>query len=69
MRITYDAEADALAILFREDASIEDSIDLEDGFTVWFDHKRRVMGIEVLAASDRLGPDPLSHLAVERLDK
>lgn len=67
MRITYDPEADALAILFREDATIDDSTDLEDGITVWYDRKRRVMGLEVLDASERLGPEPLAHLAIERL--
>ena len=66
MQITYDPEADAVAIVLREDATVEDSTDLEDGVTIWLDGKGHIVGLEVLDASRRLGPDPLAHVAIER---
>ena len=56
MQITYDPEADAVAIVLREDATVEDSTDLEDGVTIWLDGTGHIVGLEVLDASRRSGP-------------
>jgi uncharacterized protein YuzE len=66
MRITYDVEADALYIELRK-ATPEDSLDLEEGVTADLDVDGHVIGLEVLDARARLGPDALSSIALERL--
>ncbi len=67
MRMTYDPEADALAIVLREEVTVEDRTDLEDGVTAWLDGQGHLIGLEVLDASERMGRDPLCRFAVERL--
>jgi uncharacterized protein YuzE len=66
MRITYDPEADALYIQLRSVVP-SDSVDLEEGVTADLDADGHVVGFEVLDASERLGPDALSTIALERL--
>ena len=66
MRIGYDPESDALYIQLGA-ASPADSVDLEEGVTADLDAGGHVVGLEVLDATDRLGPDALSTVALERL--
>lgn len=66
MRITYDPEVDALYIELRK-ASAEDSVDLEEGVTADLDEEGHLIGLEVLDASQRLGSDALTSVALERL--
>jgi uncharacterized protein YuzE len=67
VRITYDPEVDALAIVLREDAQFEDSTELEEGVTAMLDGRGGVIGLEVLDAKRRLGTDPLDCISIERL--
>ena len=53
MRITYDAEVDALYIRFRETTTT--TKELGEGIAVDLDAEGRLVGIEVLDAVDRLG--------------
>lgn len=66
MPITYDPEAAALYIELRSVAPA-DSVDLELGITADLDDDGHLIGLEVLDASERLGMDALSSVALERL--
>lgn len=66
MRISYDAEVDALYIQLRE-GSPATSVDLEEGVTADLDADGHVLGLEVLDARERLGDEGLTSIAVERL--
>lgn len=61
MRITYDPEADAVYIALR-DAKPRDARRLDDWLTFDLDAKGRVIGIEILDASERLGSEALEAL-------
>ena len=66
MRITYDAEADALYIELRS-AQAADSTDVEEGVTVDLDSEGHIIGIEILDASERMTPEELTNLSYENL--
>ena len=53
MRITYDAEVDAMSIVFKE--TTVTTKDLGDGIAADFDSDGRLVGIEILDASERSG--------------
>lgn len=54
MKITYDSEADALYIRFRE-GEIEESDEVSEGFIVDYDPVGKPIAIEILDASEILG--------------
>ena len=53
MRITYDAEADAMSIVFKE--TTVTTKELGDGIAADFDSDGRLVGIEILDAAERFG--------------
>jgi len=53
MRITYDAEVDALSIIFRE--TTVTTAELGEGIAADYDAEGRLAGIEVLDAAARFG--------------
>lgn len=53
VKMTYDAEVDALYIQLR-DAPIEDSVDYEEGVTVDLAKNGEVIGVEILDARSHL---------------
>ena len=53
MRITYDAEADAISIVFQE--TTVTTKDLGDGIAAEFDRDGHLVGLEILDAAKRLG--------------
>jgi len=55
MKIIYDPEVDALSIQFRE--TTVTTQELADGIAVEYDEQGRLVGLEILDASQRLG-DP-----------
>lgn len=64
MRISYDAEVDALSIIFRD--TTVTTRDLADGVTGEFDAGGRLVGIEILDASACLGgPSTLRQVVLE----
>ena len=67
MRITYDPDADVLAILLLEDRESADATDIAEGVTAWLDRDAHIIGLEVLDAKERLGGDPLDCISIERL--
>lgn len=52
MRVTYDKEADALAILL-SDEEMQETRSIAEGVEVDFDSKGRVLAIEILGASKK----------------
>lgn len=52
MRITYDQEADILAILLNNSV-IEESDEEKPGVIIDYDHQGNVVGLEILDASKR----------------
>jgi uncharacterized protein YuzE len=64
MRVTYDPTADAM-YLYLTDRSpgspeVARTQEIADGLTLDFDQTGNVIGIEVLAVSDRPGANPLN---------
>jgi uncharacterized protein YuzE len=64
MRITYDAEVDAISITF-SDTTVT-TRDLGDGIAAEFDADGKIVGIEILDAARRLGgEDTLRQVILE----
>ena len=62
MKITYDAEVDALSIVFRE--TIVTTRDLGDGIVADFDADGNLAGIEILDAVKRVGGAETLHQVI-----
>lgn len=66
MRISYDAEVDALSISFRDTTVTTRA--LAEGIAGEYDAEGRLVGIEVLDAASRLGdPSPLREVMLQGL--
>jgi YD repeat-containing protein len=64
MKIRYDAEVDALSIVFRE--TTVTTSELAKGLAADYDAEGRLVGIEVLDATERLGdPTVLDQVVLE----
>ena len=62
MKITYDAEVDALSIVFRE--TTVTTRDLGDGIVADFDADGNLAGIEILDAVKRVGSAETLHQVI-----
>jgi uncharacterized protein YuzE len=66
MKIAYDAEVDAMSIIFSETSVT--TRDLGEGIAAEFDDQGRLVGIEILDAAKRLGGvDPLRQITLENV--
>ena len=67
MKITYDAEADAVYIYLSDNVQLPETREIEKDINMDFNEHNQLVGIEILAASERLN---LSFLIpfVKRLD-
>lgn len=64
MRIRYDAEVDALSILFRD--TTVTTQELAEGITGEYDGEGKLVGLEVLDAEKRFGsPSTLREVVLE----
>ncbi len=64
MRIRYDAEVDALSIVFR-DATVTTQ-ELAEGVAGEYDDQGRLVGLEILDAAKRFGdPNTLRQIVLE----
>jgi uncharacterized protein YuzE len=64
MHIRYDAEVDALSIIFR-DATVTTQ-ELAEGVTAEYDEQGRLVGLEILDAAKRFGdPNALQQVILE----
>ena len=64
MRIEYDSDVDALYVQFKN-VRPDDNVDLEEGVTVDLDDKGHIVGLEILDAAERLGPESLLNISIE----
>ncbi len=67
MRLAYDAQADALSLVFR-DVAVESSRELAPGVLVNLDGHGQAVAIEVLDARTRIGRNGLSLIAIDLQD-
>ena len=64
MKIRYDAEVDALSIIFLD--TTVTSREVAEGIAIEYDREDRVAGIEILDARARFGAtDPLQSITLE----
>jgi len=64
MKITYDAQVDAISITFRD--TTVTTHDLGDGIAAEYDADGKLAGIEILDAAKRVGGhDPLRQVILE----
>lgn len=66
MRIEYSKEEDALYIHLRE-VPVEESRDILEGVTLDLDANGRIVGLEILDASEALGLGNLVNVSIENL--
>jgi len=66
MRIEYSKGVDALYIHLR-DAPVAESRDIQEGVTLDFDADGRLIGLELLDASERVGINNLVNVSIENL--
>jgi len=70
MRVTYDPMADAMYLYLTERSpgspEVARTQEIADGLMLDFDHAGHVIGIEILAVSERPGANPM-HMAFEVL--
>ena len=64
MKISYNAEVDALSIIFRD--TTVTTTELAEGITAEYDAQGQIVGLEVLDAASRFGdPSVLSQVILE----
>ena len=66
MRIQYSQEADALYIRLKEN-KIEDTDEIAEDFIIDYDRDGSVVGIEILAASEKADTDQLIIQAFKKV--
>ncbi len=64
MKISYDEEADALYIKFRDGEYVE-SDEVQDGIILDYDGGRNLIAIEILNASSRFALQDLTNVSFE----
>ncbi len=67
MQVSYDKEADALAIWLK-DAKSQKTIDIAEDIFIDVDANGRFVGFEILHASERFDPADLVNISAESLD-
>ncbi len=67
MRLTYDAQADALSLVFR-DGVVASSREIVHGVIVNLDEHGDAVGIELLGARTMIGKNGLSLIAIDLQD-
>ena len=67
MRLAYDAQADALSLVFR-DGVVESSREIAHGVIVSLDQDGEAVAVEVLSAKRWIGRTGLSQIAIDLQD-
>jgi uncharacterized protein YuzE len=66
MKITYDKVADAMYLKLEEERTYKSSKKISDEVVADYSNDGRVLGVEILAASENIGlPLPKSSIPVE----
>jgi uncharacterized protein YuzE len=66
MRIEYDREVDALYIRLQE-KYVSRTIEIEDGLNIDLDEKGKLIGLEVLDATEKYSQTDIFNLSTENL--
>ena len=66
MKIEYDREVDALYIRLQE-KNVERTVEIEDGLNLDLDEHGKLIGIEILDATDRYSLADIFNLSTENL--
>jgi uncharacterized protein YuzE len=66
MRIEYDTEIDALYIRIQE-KYVDRTVEIEEGLNLDFDKKGRLIGLEVLDATERYSLADVFNVSTENL--
>ena len=64
MKVSFDRDADALYIRFSDD-EIAETAEVRPGLMLDYDAKGRIVGLEILNASESLAGPDMKRLAVE----
>lgn len=67
MQVSYDKEADALAI-WLSDSGSHKTIDIAEDIFIDVDRDGRFVGLEILHASEKFDPTDLVNISAEPLD-
>lgn len=63
MRITYDPDHDVMYIKFLDEKIVE-SVEIEEGVIIDYSENGKIVGIEIINASARVGSNPLSEISI-----
>ncbi len=66
MKIEYDREIDALYIRLQE-KHVSKTVEIEEGLNIDFDEKGKLIGLEVLDATDRYSLEDVFNISTENL--
>jgi uncharacterized protein YuzE len=66
MKIEYDKEVDALYIRLQE-RHVNRTVEIEDGINIDLDKNGKLIGIEILNATDRYSLSDIFNIATENL--
>lgn len=66
MKIEYDKEVDALYIRLQE-MHVNRTVEIEDGINIDLDKNGKLIGIEILNATDRYSLSDIFNIATENL--
>ncbi len=62
MKVHYDEKSDAVFIRLDDKKKIVESQEVETGVILDYDENGKVIGVEILKVSDRIGSDQLKEL-------
>ena len=66
MKIEYDKEVDALYIRIQE-KRVAHTKEIEEGINLDFDADGKVIGLEIIGATERYSPEDIFNLSTENL--
>ncbi|MBI5562562.1 MAG: DUF2283 domain-containing protein [Deltaproteobacteria bacterium] len=66
MKIEYDKEVDALYIRIQE-KNVSHTREIEEGINLDLDEDGRIIGLEIIGATERYKPEDIFNLATENL--
>lgn len=66
MRIEYDREVDALYIRIQE-KEVSQTKELEEGVNLDIDNEGKIIGLEIIGATERYGQKDIFNISMENL--
>jgi len=65
MKISYDKESDAIYFTISETTKVAESEEVRPGIVLDFDDNNRVVGVEILGASQRMSNDEIKKVLID----